>query len=261
MVSGNKKSKSKPTATPTKTPAQTTAHRQPLPSDENLEITEPAISLELRQTNLEEQVKKQNELIETSINEINTLEKHIIFLEGKLAVTETVSKLLGKKAHDLDTYSRRPCLIVPGVKKEKNENMENLTETIIDKLEQTGIPKEELKTNIGKLHGTGPYQPSTNTQPVIVRFKSHSFQEKIYNKRKNVNKDIKLVSSLTRRRLELLNKLQIALNDSKENGILDVVKFIFADVHGSMKLVLQNPYKDRSVFSFNSELEFYQFVD
>ena len=52
MVSGNKKSKSKPTATPTKTPAQTTAHRQPLPSDENLEITEPAISLELRQTNL-----------------------------------------------------------------------------------------------------------------------------------------------------------------------------------------------------------------
>ena len=58
MVSGNKKSKSKPTATPTKTPAQTTAHRQPLPSDENLEITEPGISLELRQTNLEEQVKK-----------------------------------------------------------------------------------------------------------------------------------------------------------------------------------------------------------
>ena len=52
MVSGNKKSKSKPNATPTKTPAQATAHRQPLPSDENLEITEPAISLELRQTNL-----------------------------------------------------------------------------------------------------------------------------------------------------------------------------------------------------------------
>ena len=58
MVSGNNKSKSKPTATPTKTTAQTTAHRQPLPSDENLQITEPAISRELRQTNLEEQVKK-----------------------------------------------------------------------------------------------------------------------------------------------------------------------------------------------------------
>ena len=56
--------------------------------------------------------------------------------------------------------------------------MENLIETVIDKLEQTAIPKEELKTNIDKLRRTGPYQPSTNTQPLIVKFKSHSFKEK-----------------------------------------------------------------------------------
>ena len=96
---------------------------------------------------------------------------------------------------------------------------------------------------------------------MIVRFKSHSFKEKIYSKRKNVNKNIKLVSSLTRCYSQLLNKLQIALNDSNENGILDAVKFVLTDVHGSLKLVLQNPYKNRCVFSFNSELEFYQFVD
>ena len=82
-------------------------------------------------------------------------------MEGKLAVTETVNNLLRKKADDLEAYCRRPCLIVSSVKKEKN--MENLTETIIGKLEQTGIPKEELKTNIDKLHRTGPYQPSTKT--------------------------------------------------------------------------------------------------
>ena len=57
--------------------------------------------------------------------------------------------------------------------------------------------------------------------------------------------------------MQLLNKLQIALNDSKENSILYAVKF----VHDSLKLVLQNPYKNRSIFSFNSELEFYHFVD
>ena len=139
-------------------------HRQPLPSDENLQITKTVISLELRQTNLKEQVKKQNELIEKLIKKVNTLEGHIIFLEGKLAVTETVSKLLENKAYDLEIYSQRPYLIVSGVKKDKNQNMENLTETIIDKLEQTGIPKEVLKTNIAKLHRTGPYQPSTNIQ-------------------------------------------------------------------------------------------------
>ena len=89
---------------------------------------------------------------------------------------------MGKKANDLETNSRRPCLIVSGVKKEKNENMENLTKNVIYKLEQTGIPKEKLKTNIDKLHRTGTYQQSTNTQPVIVKFKSDSFKEKIYNK-------------------------------------------------------------------------------
>ena len=43
-----------------------------------------------------------------------------------------------------------PCFTPSGVKKEKNESMENLTETIIDKLELTGTPKEELKTKSTK---------------------------------------------------------------------------------------------------------------
>ena len=66
--------------------------------------------------------------------------------------------------------------------------MQDLTETITGKLEQNGIPKEELKTN----------QPRTNTQPVIVKFKTHSFKGKTYNKQKNPNKNLKLVPSLTR---------------------------------------------------------------
>ena len=117
MVFGNKKSKSKIIATPTKTTDQTTAQQQPIPSNKKLQITETAISLELHQTNLEEQVKKQNELIEKLTKKVNMLEGHIIILEGKLAVSEPVTKLLGKKADE--AYSRRPCLIVSGVKKEK----------------------------------------------------------------------------------------------------------------------------------------------
>ena len=97
LVSGSKESKSKPTTTPTKARGQNTAQRLSLPSDENLKITEPAISLELRQTYLEEQVKQQNEMIEKWIKKVNTLEEHIKFLEGKVAVTETVFKLLEKK--------------------------------------------------------------------------------------------------------------------------------------------------------------------
>ena len=77
----------------------------------NLQITEPAISLELRQTNLEELVKNKNELIEKLTKKVNTIEGHKIFLKGKLAGK--------KKADDLEVYTRRPCLVVSGVKKEK----------------------------------------------------------------------------------------------------------------------------------------------
>ena len=45
----------------------------------------------------------------------------------------------------------------------------------------------------------------------------------------------------------MLNKLKIALNDSKESSFLDSVKFVFADVHRSMTVVLQNLYKDAPV--------------
>lgn len=118
-----------------------------------------------------------------------------------------------------------------------------------------------MRTNIDKLHWTGPYQPNDRTESVIVKLKNYSFKEKRnHSRRKNVNNDIKLVQSLTTRRSQLLNKLLAAFNDNKENGILDTVNFVYADVHDSLQLVLQNPTKWGKFF-FNSELEFYQFVE
>ena len=48
--------------------------------------------------------------------------------------------------------------------------------------------------------------------------------------------------------MDLLKKLQAALNDNKENGILDTIKFVYVDIQGSLKLVLQNPCGKRSDF-------------
>ena len=90
----------------------------------------------------------------------------------------------------------------------------------------------------------GPYQPNDRTESVIVKLKNYSFKEKRnHSRRKNVNNDIKLVQSLTTRRSQLLNKLLAAFNDNRENGILDTVNFVYADVHDSLQLVLQNPIK------------------
>ena len=50
-------------------------------------------------------MKKQNELIEKLVKKVNTHEEHIISLEGKLAVTETVNNLLEKKADTLEDHA------------------------------------------------------------------------------------------------------------------------------------------------------------
>ena len=68
--------------------------------------------------------------------------------------------------------------------------MKNLTENTFDKLKQTVMPKQELITGMDKLHRAESYQLQHYTQPVIIRFKSHSFKEKFITDKKNLNKDI-----------------------------------------------------------------------
>lgn len=54
----------------TTTPTKTIAQQQPLPSKNNLEISQLVTLPQLRQTNLKEQVKKQNELIKKLMKSI-----------------------------------------------------------------------------------------------------------------------------------------------------------------------------------------------
>ena len=52
-------------------------------------------------------------------------------------------------------------------KRKKNETMENLTENTIDKLEQAVMRKQELKTNIDKMHRARLYQPRNQPQFIL----------------------------------------------------------------------------------------------
>ena len=74
--------------------------------------------------------------------------------------------------------------------------------------------------------------------------------------------NIRITPSLTHHRLELLNLAQSYLQEEYYNKKDDICpKFTFADVHGNLKLVLNQPFKNRSVFSFSSVCEFYQIIN
>ena len=103
----------------------------------------------------------------------------------------------------------------------------------------------------------------TQTQPIIVKFKTHSFKEKIYHQRKKLAKGIKISPSLTKRRSDILQQVQHIIKEESSDDSPNeegIVKFALADVHGTLKIVLTKSYKNRHVFAFHLVLEYFQIV-
>ena len=215
---------------------------------------------------LEAKLAEQQQQNDKLIKRLNELEGKVLILDSQLAVPETVNNLLKKKADDLEAFSRRLCIHANGLQKDDHENNENLRKTVVENISsKTGISKDNIERSIDKLHRTGKYDQTTKTQPVIVKFTSHSFKEQAYFKRKtikNSDSNIRITPSLTHHRLELLNLTQSYVQEEYSNKKDDIYpKYIFADVHGNLKSVLNQPFKNRSVFSFSSVCEFHQIIN
>ena len=173
------------------------------------------------------------------------------------------SNLLEQKTDDLEAYSRRPCTILSRVQKPKKESRENIKTSVLENLQETGLPLEEIERNIDKLHRVGRFDHETQTQPIIVKFRTHSFKEKIYHQRKKLAKGIKISPSLTKRRSDILQQVQHIIKEESSDDSPNeegIVKFAFADGHGTLKIVLTKSYKNRHVFAFDSLLEYFQIV-
>ena len=136
---------------------------------------------------LKEQLKQQQLLIDKLTSRINALESHVQLLEGKIAIQKTVSNLPEHNTDDSEAYSRRPCAILSRTEKPKEESRENIKTSVLENLQETGLPLEEIESNISKLHRVGRFH-ETQTQPIIVKFRTHSFKEKIYHQRKKACK-------------------------------------------------------------------------
>ena len=128
--------------------------------------------------------KKQLDVVNALVENIFIMEKRMMQLEGQLSVSHHVTDVLKTKLDDQEAYSRRPCLVVAGVDKGITEGR-SLTDEIVEILAQTGIQEDEINNNIDKLHEIGNNNRNS-TQSIIVKFKRHSFKEKIYKGRKNI---------------------------------------------------------------------------
>ena len=180
-------------------------------------------------------IQQQQVTIDELLARIVKLEERVIVLEAGLAsashVTSVLQEQLTAKTDELEMYSRRSCIVLTGLCKEQSENFSKLKEDVLETSCETGISKEEISNNIDKLHRIGKTNKN-NPQNTIVKFRSHSFKEKIYSKRKAVKqRDVKIKPSLTKNRIELLENTNTLITDNPGTNFL----FKYADVHRNLK--------------------------
>ena len=202
------------------------------------------------------------ELLETIARlskRVSVLEGEMCMLRSELVVSSHVNSVLNAQIDDQEQYSRRSCMIVDGIlptTKESTHDLKLKIQKIITKSEdpedlggKPPISVKQFNEEFDKCHRVGPVK--NGRQSAIVKFKSHGFREEIYRRRKTITKKTgnKLRISLTRHRSQLLAKANFLAEQVKR------VKFAFADVDGNLRLLLNQPFRDRWTVPFTSEQE------
>ena len=154
---------------------------------------------------------------------------------------------------------------------DENISNDDDQEAIINAIQQeTSIKKDTIRENIDKTHAIG--KPKLGKQQRIIKFKRDSFKEVVYRKHKNRIKmtkrnqrrdnanvgirpnGIKFKPSLTKRRIDRLEYPDNLVKD------IEAVKFIYADMHGNLKVIFYESVNRKFVHAFNSKMELAEMI-
>ena len=137
---------------------------------------------------------------------------------------------------------------VPVKPNESINDVESATRHILES--KFNAEKNSIEREFDKAHRVGPVY--NGHQRIIMRFKSHSFPNRIYNSRKKCNdRKFKLRPSLTKRREKLLNDAREKLSSHGSENFA----FAFSDMKGNLKIRVHNKINNRNVFSFKNHID------
>ena len=112
-----------------------------------------------------------------------------------------------------------------------------------------------------KFHRIGPTHED-NEQDMIVKFKSHSAKEEFFNCRKNIRRGIKVKPSLTPDRRKLLKEADDFIKSYSSGDSLKIEpEYVFADIHGNLKVKMKKEGRGKRYFKFSSLSELREIID
>ena len=174
---------------------------------------------------------------------IAVMEKEIIQLKSKQAISERISERLKYELDKANQYTRRSCVILNDVPVARNEKQHVTEQKVKNIMGEAGISKDIIN-DIDKLHHLG--KNWQNKQKVIIKFRSHSKRYAFYAKRRSLP-NYRVSPALTRRRSQLLSKAREMVKG------IGVVNFVYADINGDIKVRFNDPDRQgRFAFSFSS---------
>ena len=167
---------------------------------------------------------------------INTLEAELFQVKGTLIMRENVVAALRGEINRLQQFTRRYAVIVVGIEKEEGERAEDLR-TLVENL-ITEVDCTVTMDDVDKFHRNGPLKGKN--QEIIIRFKSHRAKEELYRNRKSLTRrTVKIRPSLTHEQKMLLEEATRTVDEFKKFNAPNPPEYIFADVHGNIKLKLE----------------------
>ena len=217
---------------------------------------------------LQEVVEKQEIVIQKLTDDairkdelIKTMEEKLAKLEGQISiesslryVRDRVTDELKQQLTNLQQYTRRYSAVISGIETVGNESLDTLRKEVENIL--TEANSSTTINDVDKFHRVGPKKD--NVQDVIVRFKSHTAKENFFLSRKEIKKrGVKVRPSLAPARRELLEEAIEFLQDyeSRDYQVNNMPHFVYADMHGNLKLKMSHAVNGRMFFNFNSIVE------
>ena len=111
---------------------------------------------------------------------VGRLEGNVSAMKGELAVVRNVNTLLSRQPDEVDSYSRRSCMIVTGLQKPENDekNEDDALNVISAVAKEAGIDENDFRKHVDKIHPIG--DAKNGNQARIIKFTTHSFKEKVF---------------------------------------------------------------------------------
>ena len=198
-------------------------------------------------------LENQVESLETQVKDLTPLKKEVEQLKDVKAICSNINNTLLKEIEKMQQYSRRNCIVLEGIPVKPRESISDLEKVVKSTIKtEFKLEEKDIAAEFDKTHRIGGITKNRQ-QRIIVRFKSHGFCEKIYNRRKET-KPVNVKPSLTKFRLGTLKKAK----DRYANS--DDVDFIYSDILGNLKIRLKNQLDGRFVHSFYDMDELSQII-